>query len=87
MLKKAKNLLNLVKQFNINNNIETTLETAKPPIFWKDKEITKQQIQNWNIDKIKNLIQEINQTELNLKKYSINSINFVTNFLLEKANQ
>ena len=87
MLKKAKNLLNLVKQFNINNNIETTLKTAKPPIFWKDKEITKQQIQNWNIDKIKNLIQEINQTELNLKKYSINSINFVTNFLLEKANQ
>ena len=86
LLKKAKNLLNLVKQFNINNNIETTLNTAKPPIFWKDKEITKQQIQNWKVDKIKNLIEEINQTELSLKKYSINSVNFVSNFLLEKSN-
>jgi len=86
MLRKAKYLLNLVKQFNINNNIETTLNTAKPPIFWKDKEITKQQIQNWKVDKIKNLIEDINQTELNLKKYSINSVNFLTNFLLEKSN-
>ena len=85
MLKKAKNLLNLVKQFNINNNIETTLNTAKPSIFWKDKEIIKLQIQNWKVDKIKSLIKDINQTELNLKKYSMNSVNFVTNFLLEKS--
>ena len=27
-----------------NNNIETTISTAKPPIFWKDKEIIKKQI-------------------------------------------
>ena len=86
MLKKTKNLLNLVKQFNINNNIETTINDAKPPIFWKDKEITKEQIQSWKIDKIKNLIEDINQTELYLKKYSINSINFLSNFLLEKSN-
>ena len=86
LLKKTKNLLNLVKQFKDNNNIEQTLNSAKPPIFWKEKEIIKQQIKNWKIDKIQKLIQETNQIELTLKKYSINNVNFVTNFLLEKSN-
>ena len=86
LLKKTKNLLNLVKQFKDNNNIEQTLNCAKPPIFWKEKEIIKQQIKNWKIDKIQKLIQETNQIELTLKKYSINNVNFVTNFLLEKSN-
>ena len=33
MLKKTKNLLNLVKQFNINNNIETTINNSKTTNF------------------------------------------------------
>lgn len=86
MLKKTKNLLNLVKQFDVNKNLETTVNNAKPPIFWKEKDIIKQQIKNWKIEKIKTLIKEINQIELNLKKYSINQVNFVSDFLLEKSN-
>ena len=85
MLKKTKNLLNLVKQFDVNKNLEATVNNAKPPIFWKEKDIIKQQIKNWKIEKIKTLIKEINQIELNLKKYSINQVNFVSDFLLEKT--
>ena len=84
MLKKQK-FFNLVKQFDINNNLETTINNAKPPIFWKEKDIISQQIQKWKIDKIKKLIEEINQIELNLKKYSVNQVNFISNFLLEKT--
>lgn len=86
MLKKAKILLYLVRQFNINNNIETTINSAKPPIFWKEKAVISQQIQKWKTDKIIKLIEEINQTELSLKKYSVNPINFISNFILEKSN-
>jgi len=86
MLKKTKNLLDLVKQYDDNNNLETTINNAKPPIFWKEKEIIKQQVKYWKIDNIRKLIEEINQTELTLKKYSINPVNLISNFLLEKSN-
>ncbi len=86
MLKKTKNLLNLVKEFKNNNNLEKTISNAKPPIFWKEKEIIKQQIKSWKIDKAQELIGEINQIEVNLKKYSIDNVYFLSNFLLEKSN-
>ena len=85
LLKKTKDLLNLVTQFQINKNINATIDNAKPPIFWKDKSIIKDQIRMWSINRLKNLIIEINDIEYQIKKNSINSINLTTNFLLEKA--
>jgi DNA polymerase-3 subunit delta len=52
---KAKRLLRLSKTFETNKNIDLTISSAKPPIFWKEKEITKQQIQKWKPENIKNL--------------------------------
>ena len=86
LLKKTKTLLNLINQFNLNNDIDKTINNAKPPIFWKDKNIIKDQIKLWSVKKIKNLIIEINDIELQIKKNSFNAINFTTNFLLEKSN-
>lgn len=86
MLKKTKNLLNLVSQFKENNNLDQTISSARPPIFWKEKEIVRKQIQFWKIDKIMKLIEDINNTELELKKYKINPVNYISNFLLEKSN-
>ena len=86
LLKKSKNLLNLVNLYQSNKNIETTINNAKPPIFWKEKNIVKDQINLWSSEKLKNLIVEINDIEYQIKKNSINSINFTTNFLLEKSN-
>ncbi len=85
LLKKTKDLLNLVIQFHLNKDINATIDNAKPPIFWKDKSIIKDQMNIWSIDKLKRLIIEINDIEYQIKKNSIQSINLTTNFLLEKS--
>ena len=79
---KAKKLLALSKTFETNKNIDLTISSAKPPIFWKEKEITKQQIQNWKPKNIKKLIYALSETELQIKKNINNSINLITDFIL-----
>ena len=79
---KAKRLLVLSKSFETNQNIDLTISSAKPPIFWKEKEITKQQIQKWKPINIKNLIYALSETELKIKKNINNSINLITDFIL-----
>ena len=86
LLKKTKNLLNLVIQFHINKDINATIDNAKPPIFWKEKSVIKDQIKLWSVETLKALIVEINDVEYNIKRNSFNSINYTTNFLLEKSN-
>ena len=81
---KAKKLLTLSIAFETNNNIDLTISSAKPPIFWKEKEITKKQIQNWDSKKIKQLIFAITETELLIKKNINNSINLITDFILSQ---
>ena len=79
---KSKKLLALSKAFETNKNIDLTISSAKPPIFWKEKEITKQQILKWKPKNIKNLIYSLSETELQIKKNINNSINFITDFIL-----
>ena len=79
---KSKKLLALSKAFEINKSIDLTISSAKPPIFWKEKEITKQQILKWSSKNIKQLIYSISETELQIKKNINNSINLITDFIL-----
>ena len=79
---KAKKLLVLSKTYETNKNIDLTISLAKPPIFWKEKEITKQQIQKWKPKNIKNLIYALSEIELKIKKNINNSINLITDFIL-----
>ena len=79
---KAKKLLALSKIFEINRDIDLTISSAKPPIFWKEKEITKQQIYKWKSKDIKQLIYTLSETELQIKKNINNSINLITDFIL-----
>ena len=81
-MSKAKKLLNLSKTFELNKNIDLTISSAKPPIFWREKEITKLQVQKWSSIKIKKLIFTITEIELQIKKNINNSINLVTDFIL-----
>jgi len=79
---KAKKLLALSTTFENNKNIELTISSAKPHIFWKEKEITKQQIYKWESKNIKQLIYALGETELQIKKNINNSINLITDFIL-----
>ena len=85
LLNKSKRILHLVKEFQNNKNIELTISSAKPPIFWKDKEITKQQIKYWRPESIKDLIYKLIDIELLIKKNVNNSINLITDFILEQS--
>ena len=82
---KAKKLLILSKTFEANKNIDLTMSSAKPPIFWKEKEITKQQIYKWKPKNIKKLIYTLGETELQIKKNINNSINLITDFILNQS--
>jgi DNA polymerase-3 subunit delta len=84
-LLKSKKILKLSSEFKSNKNIDLTISSAKPPIFWKDKEITKQQIYKWTPENIKKLIYRLNEIELLVKKNINNSINLITDFILDQS--
>ena len=84
-LSKLKRLLTLHLDPNIKINIEKALSSHKPPIFWKDKEIVKQQIKILNLEKTKELVRKTSQIELIVKRNPQISINVTTDFILNEA--
>ena len=84
---KAKRLNKLQSQTKENKNIDQLINSFKPPIFWKDKEIVKEQIKNWTLKKVENLIYKINEIELLIKKNSSNSINILFDFIITQSNK
>ena len=65
--------------------MDLTISSAKPAVFWKDKEITKQQIHKWKSKNIKELIYKLSEIELIIKRNINNSINVITDFVLEQS--
>ena len=86
-LAKSKRLLLLSLKVKEYKNIQKAIEAYKPPIFWKDKEILKKQLEIWPINNIKSLINRINNTELLIKKNSSNSIIILLNFVFLEASE
>ena len=83
-LAKTKKILKLANNYAKNNNLEMTISESKPPIFWKEKDAVKQQLQKWQPDMLKKLIANINQVELELKKNSQFSLSILMNFIFEQ---
>ena len=71
--------------YSENKDLNKTISNAKPPIFWKDKEITKKQILNWETKQISQLIFDINSIELQIKKDASNAINIISDFIITKS--
>ena len=86
LLNKCKKLTILVKEYEKNKNIDLTISSARPPIFWKEKDIIKNQIQLWNLKDLKKLMYQINEIELQIKKNISNSLNLVNDFILKISN-
>ena len=87
LLAKAKRLNKLQNQTKENKNIDQVITSFKPPIFWKDKEIVREQIKNWTLKKVENLIYKINEIELLIKKNSSNSVNILFDFIITQSNK
>ena len=68
ILNRSKRLLKLKQNEEINNDLDLTISSYKPPIFWKEKEIVKKQIQSWSTKEVKSMIYQINDLEILIKK-------------------
>ena len=79
---KSKRLLNIIEENNNSNNIDRVISSFKPPIFWKEKEIVKNQAKTWKIKDLRSKIYEINNLELILKSNSKNSLNILSDFII-----
>ena len=84
-LTKAKKLLSLSIAAQDFKSIDKAISSHKPPIFWKDKDMIKNQLRFWTEQKIKDLIVRICEVELLIKKNSTNSINILLNFILQET--
>jgi len=82
-LSKLKRLQQLKNNLQIKKDIEATLNSFKPIIFWKDKEILKSQLNLYSIEEIFLLIKKINLLELEIKKNPQNSNYLLNNFIYE----
>ena len=85
ILSKSKRLLRIIEKNNKLKNIDKVIMETKPPIFWKEKDLVKQQINIWSLTKIQNLLIKVNKLELLVKKNPTISTNLVTNFILEQT--
>ena len=85
LLIKTKRLLEIKKNQTKNKNIDELVSNHKPPIFWKDKEIVKNQIIKWKLKDTQKFVKEINDTELIVKKNYSNSVNVVSDFIINSA--
>ena len=84
-LSKLKRLTKLHLELSNKKNIDAVISSYKPPIFWKEKEIVKQQVKALNYKEIKDLIIRANEIELLMKKNPQFSINITTDFIISSA--
>ena len=87
LLAKAKRLLNINDIIKSKNNVEDALKAVKPPVFWKDVNLVKKQIKNYTSRGTQKLIDNINETELLIKKNHNNSINILLDFIISQSKE
>ena len=82
ILIKSKRLLNIIEKNSDIKDIDRVISEMKPPIFWKDKENVKKQVNTWILGDLKNKIYEMNEIETLIKSNSRNSLHLVSNFVI-----
>ena len=83
-LSKSKRLLKLSREFKKNQNINQTIASANHPYSGKIKN-SKKQLENWSEKKVEDLIKNISNIELLMKKNSELSLNILRNFIIEQS--
>ena len=86
---KIHRLLKIKEQTTESYNLDSLLNTYKPPIFWKEKSTVKKQLTIWKLKDLKEIISDINNTEILCKKNPHISNSIFFNFFTEickKAN-
>jgi DNA polymerase III subunit delta len=63
-------------------NLETAINTLKPPIFWKDKPSFIEQSKKWNSDKIKKVLNKTYDLEIKIKSSPVINKNILIKKML-----
>ena len=83
-LNKLKRLQKLkLSSKNFNGDMERAISEFKPVIFWKEKDIIKQQLKSWSLNQLRSLFKDLNYLELIVKKNFSNSNLIINNFFLK----
>ena len=75
----------LINDFEISNDAEKSINSYRPLIFWKEKEIVKKQVKIWTKNDVIKLINEICEIEILIKKNSTSSLNIIYDFIINKS--
>lgn len=86
LLFKLKRLKKLKEEIKKQKNQEQVISSFRPTIFWKDKDIIKQQLKVLTIEDIKVFLKKINNLEIIIKQNSNLSNEITNNFILETIN-
>ena len=65
---KVQRLITIKENEKDNNNLDNLINSSKPPIFWIEIPLVKKQLTLWNMNDLKKIIYEMNETELMCKK-------------------
>ena len=85
LLTRLKRLLKIYELIDEKKNIDQAVSAFKPPIFWKDKSLVRQQIVSWRKNEIKNLIYKSSKIELLIKKNSAIGRNILADFIINNS--
>ena len=82
ILSKSKRLMGIIERLEMSKNIDQVISLTKPQIFWKDKENVKIQANKWSLNDLKNKIFQISEIETLIKTNSKNSLNLLSDFII-----
>ena len=79
--KKIHRLFKLKKIIISGKEIDVAFKEVKPMVFWKEKEIIKQQLNIWSLDQLQDLLYKLNKIELLCKKNNDIAVNIILDFM------
>ena len=73
-----------IHRLNKKSNIETVIDSLRPPVFWKDKPAFLAQVKKWNLIKINKILKKTYDLEVEIKSNSnINHNLLLKNLLVD----
>ncbi len=82
-LQKAKKILSLLENMKDEKDIEKVIAEHRPPIFWKEKPIVVKQLKLWSFFSIREVIYNLNDLEIKIKKNNNLGLILLSNFIYE----
>ena len=84
---KVKKLIDILESDIDDKDPNQLVESFKPPIFWKEKSVVKEQLRRWDKSELKQLMELVYDTEVECKKnYDVSNI-ILQQFIVSTSNK